>query len=177
MIQIGDSFIPETELSERFIRCGGPGGQNVNKVNSGVQLRFNVLKASGLSPALRERLIAAAGNRVNRGGEIVIEATAHRIQARNRQDARNRLIRLFEKAAETPRQRRVSWSPPEGEKERRLQAKRRRGDRKQMRRGIRKTEEGWSMTGPFCLTNRRIDSPNLTFSLFPAGDGVIFCRS
>src|SRR2546422_10118430 len=95
MIRITDSIaIGENELEERFIRASGPGGQNVNKLSTAVQLRFDVRRSPSLSAAVRARLERLAGRRLTRDGVLVITAQRHRTQERNRQDALDRLIEI-----------------------------------------------------------------------------------
>ncbi len=123
----------EDELEESFIRSSGPGGQNVNKVATAVQLRFDAGNARGLSAPVRHRLIAIAGQRATRQGVIVIEASRFRTQERNRQDARERLSALVAKAAEPPPPPRKKTRPTKGAVERRLKAKAGRSQIKKMR--------------------------------------------
>jgi ribosome-associated protein len=127
--------IPEEEIEERFVRSSGPGGQNVNKVATAVRLRFDVRSSRSLPGEVRERLIRLAGKRVTGDGVLVIEAGRFRTQERNRRDARERLARLVEKAAEPPR-RRVKTRPPRGAAERRLEEKRRQGRAKDGRKPV-----------------------------------------
>ena len=127
--------IAEDEIEERFVRSSGPGGQNVNKVATSVRLRFDVRSSRSLPDDVRERLIRIAGSRVTRDGVLVIEAGRYRTQERNRRDARERLARLVEKAAE-PVKRRVKTRPPAGAGERRLEEKLRKGRVKQGRRPV-----------------------------------------
>ncbi|MFQ5563106.1 MAG: alternative ribosome rescue aminoacyl-tRNA hydrolase ArfB [Parvularculaceae bacterium] len=124
--------IPESELDETFIRASGPGGQNVNKVASAVQLRFNVLKSPSLPAAVKVRLVRLAGRRLTSDGVIVIEAKRFRDQARNREDARARLAALIARAA-TPEKRRIRTKVPRAQKKKRLEEKRRRGEVKARR--------------------------------------------
>jgi len=126
--------IPKAELTETFIRASGPGGQNVNKVASAVQLRFNVLQSPSLPDAVKVRLVRLAGRRLTNDGVLVIEARRFRDQARNRADARERLAALIERAA-TPEKRRIETKPPKAQKEKRLEEKRRRSETKARRRG------------------------------------------
>src|SRR5437879_5412953 len=125
--------IDESELEERFIRASGPGGQNVNKLASAVQLRFDVRGSPSLPHDVRVRLERLAGRRLTREGVLVIAAQRHRTQERNRQDALDRLIELIRRAAVAPRPRRAT-RPSAGARERRLQSKKRRGSIKDLRR-------------------------------------------
>jgi len=127
--------IDEGEIRERFIRSSGPGGQNVNKVATAVQLRFDVRNSPSLTDAVRERLIRLAGNRVTREGVLVIEAGRFRTQERNRRDARERLAEWVRKAA-VPPPRRKKTRPTAGAKARRLEEKHRRGEAKRARRPV-----------------------------------------
>src|SRR5213593_249805 len=109
MIRITDSIaIGENELEERFIRASGPGGQNVNKLASAVQLRFDVRRSRSLPADVRARLERLAGKRLTRAGVLVIMAQRHRTQERNRQDALDRLIELIRRAAIAPIPRRAT---------------------------------------------------------------------
>jgi ribosome-associated protein len=125
--------IDESELEERFIRASGPGGQNVNKLASAVQLRFDVRGSPNLPNDVRSRLERLAGRRLTREGVLVIAAQRHRTQERNRQDALDRLIELIRRAAVAPAPRRAT-RPSTGARERRLQSKKRRSAIKDMRR-------------------------------------------
>lgn len=125
--------IAEDELDETFIQASGPGGQNVNKVASAVQLRFDARNARGLTDYVRERLIALAGSRASKDGVIIIEARRFRMQERNRQDARDRLAELVRRAAEPPPKPRRKTRPSKGAVERRLKAKAGRSQVKKMR--------------------------------------------
>ena len=124
--------IDERELEERFIRASGPGGQNVNKLATAVQLRFDVRHSPSLPPQVRTRLERLAGRRLTRDGVLVINAQRHRTQERNRQDALERLIALIQGAAVAPVPRRPT-KPTAGARERRLQSKKHRGSIKDLR--------------------------------------------
>ena len=133
-IPIADGVeIDERDLHETFVRATGPGGQNVNKVSSAVQLRFDVAASSGLAPDIRDRLIALAGRRMTKSGAIVIIANRFRAQERNREDARARLFALIAAAARPPPPARRKTRPGRASKERRLADKKNRGLRKKER--------------------------------------------
>ena len=121
----------EGHIVERFVRGAGPGGQNVNKVATAVELRFDV-GASALPPAVKARLIALAGNRMTGEGILVLDSREHRTQGQNREAARARLAALMQQAAVQPRKRRAT-KPSKGERERRLAAKKRRATVKTLR--------------------------------------------
>ena len=134
MIRITDDIsIDERELQERFIRASGPGGQNVNKLSTAVQLRFDVRHSPSLQDDVRTRLKRLAGKRMTNEGVLVITAQRHRTQERNRDDALNRLIELIRHAATPPTPRRAT-KPTKASKERRLQGKKRRSTIKRLRR-------------------------------------------
>jgi ribosome-associated protein len=134
MIRVTDSIsLDESELDERFIRASGPGGQNVNKVSSAVQLRFDVRQSRSLENDVALRLMALAGSRLTNDGVIVITAQQHRTQERNRADARERLCELIRQAAVKPVKRRAT-KPTKASKERRIEGKKIRSGVKNLRR-------------------------------------------
>jgi len=133
MIRITPSIsIGEDEVEEHFIRASGPGGQNVNKLASAVQLRFDVRRSPRLTEDVRARLERLAGRRLTREGVLVINAQRHRTQERNRADARERLVDLIRRAAVAPAPRRPT-KPTAGARERRLQSKKHRATIKGLR--------------------------------------------
>jgi ribosome-associated protein len=134
-ISIGGITIPDWELVETFIRASGPGGQNVNKVSSAVQLRFNALTSPSLPDAVKARLRPIAGRRMTRDGEILIEAKRFREQQRNREDARERLAEMIERAAAPPRPR-VKTKVSRTQKRKRLADKKKRSETKSGRKQI-----------------------------------------
>ena len=134
MIRITDSIsIDETELEESFVRSSGPGGQNVNKLSTAVQLRFDVRSSPSLPNDVAVRLIRLAGKRMTKDGVLVIIAQNHRTQERNRAEARERLVALVKQAAVKPVPRRAT-KPTKASREKRIEGKKLRSSIKSMRR-------------------------------------------
>ena len=133
MIEITSSVsIHEDEIQIDFIRASGPGGQNVNKVSSAAQLRFDIRSSPSLEPEVKERLVRLAGSRVTEAGVLIIEAKRYRTQEQNRFDAVQRLVTLVQKALEKPKTRRKT-RPTLASKQKRLETKRQRSEKKRMR--------------------------------------------
>jgi ribosome-associated protein len=125
--------IDESEIQESFVRASGPGGQNVNKVSTAIELRFDVRHSPSLPDAVKARLERLAGRRLTREGVLVIEAQRYRTQARNREDGIARLVELIKEAAAPPPPPRRPTKPTRASKERRLASKERRGRVKALR--------------------------------------------
>jgi ribosome-associated protein len=135
MIRITDTIsIEESELEETFVRSSGPGGQNVNKLSTAVQLRFDVRRSRSLPNDVAVRLMRLAGKRMTKDGVLVLIAQNHRTQERNRAEARERLVDLIQQAAVRPVQRRAT-KPTKASKQRRIEGKKRRSSVKAMRQG------------------------------------------
>ncbi len=133
MIRITDRIaLGEDEIAESFVRAAGPGGQNVNKLATAVQLRFDVRRSPSLPPEVRQRLERLAGRRLTVEGVLVITAQRHRTQERNREDARARLVELIRRAAVPPVPRRPT-KPTVASRDRRLETKQRRSKIKRLR--------------------------------------------
>ena len=136
MIRITPAIaIGEHELKESFLRASGPGGQNVNKLETAVQLRFAAMASPNLPDAMKQRLIALAGRRMTQDGVLIITAERHRMREANREEARQKLVLLLRKAALPPPPPRKATKPTAGSKARRLESKTRRGAVKRLRAG------------------------------------------
>lgn len=132
-IEITDTIsIPEEEIEEHFVRASGPGGQNVNKVASAVQLRFDVISTTAIPDDVKQRVRRIAGRRMTKEGVLVIEAKRYRSQDRNREDARHRFVQVIRRALAEPRKRKRT-RPPKAAKERRLEEKHHRARIKKLR--------------------------------------------
>ena len=136
MIEIGNKiFISENELTFKFSRSSGPGGQNVNKVATAVQLRFDVHNSPNLTEDVKLRLMKLAGKKMTDSGILIIDSREYRTQNRNREEALNRLIELIKKATEKPKKR-IKTRPTRAAKEKRLQSKKHRSAVKTLRKGV-----------------------------------------
>ena len=134
MLKVNEEIaIDERELEERFVRSSGPGGQNVNKVSTAVELRFDVRASPSLPEPVRARLQRLAGRRLTDGGVLVIRAERFRTQERNREDARARLVELVRAALVAPK-RRIKTRPPAASRTRRIEGKKQRANVKRLRR-------------------------------------------
>ena len=136
-MKAGDLLIDESEIVESFVRSSGPGGQNVNKVASAVELRFDIVRSRALPEPVRARLLARRDRRLTSEGVLVIQANRFRDQAKNRDDARVRLAELVRAAMHVPK-RRIATKPTRASKERRIESKKSRSTIKQTRGG-----RGW----------------------------------
>ena len=138
-IRINDELtLPAWEVSEAFVRASGPGGQNVNKVSTAVQLTWHV-EASSLPPDVKARFAKLYANRITKDGRLMLEASEHRSQARNRESARKRLAEMILRASRRPK-RRLKTKPTYGSVKRRIATKKRRGEIKSLRGNVDPTE-------------------------------------
>jgi len=136
MIRVTDAIaIDERDIQEDFVRSSGPGGQNVNKVATAVQLRFDVANCPSLPDDVRERLTRLAGKRITAGGVLIVEARRFRTQERNRRDALDRLVKLIGRAASKPKTRRRT-RPTLASRQRRMDTKRRQSQAKRLRKPL-----------------------------------------
>lgn len=141
MIQVNqDIVLDENEIQEVFVRASGPGGQNVNRVSTAVQLRFDIVNSACLPEDVRQRLLRLGGSRVTGDGILIIDARRFRTQESNRRDARRRLVELVKKAAEKPKPRRQT-KPTAASKRKRMEKKQRRSRIKQQRQSVDPAED------------------------------------